>query len=63
MHFFPSRNITLYMARLFPPAWRLADPVPVATFLQEAGSIEQRLAARLKDKKDDDSADSSSDDE
>ena len=49
----------LYMAKLFPPAWRVATPVPVATFLQEAGSIEQRLAARLKDKKDEDSADGS----
>lgn len=53
----------LYMARLFPPDWRIASPVPVATFLQEAGSIEKRLAARLQDKRDEDAADASADDE
>ncbi|MES2947779.1 MAG: FHA domain-containing protein [Pseudomonadota bacterium] len=42
----------LYMSQLFPPAWRVAEPVPVAQFLQEAASIEKRLAVRLADKDD-----------
>ena len=53
----------LYMARMFPPAWRLATPVPVTTFLREASDIEARLAVRLQDKKEEDAADPASDDE
>ena len=53
----------LYMSRLFPPAWRVATPVPVATFMQEAASLEQRLAKRLQDKKEEDAADPASDEE
>ncbi len=44
----------LYMSQLYPPSWRVATPVPVAQFLREAASIEQRLATRLKDAEDDD---------
>ena len=46
----------LYMNQLYPPGLRLANPVPVAQFLQEASSIEQRLATRLQDKEGDDGA-------
>ena len=61
-----SRRLTpqLYMSQLYPPSLRMAKPVPVAQFLQEASSIEQRLAARLEDKDDNDaSGDGSADDE
>lgn len=44
----------LYMSQLFPPGWRVVSPVPLEQFLQEAASIEKRLAVRLKDKEDDD---------
>ena len=53
----------LYLSQLYPPNWRLAAPVPVPQFLQEATSIEQRLAVRLKDKEDEDSAERSQGDE
>jgi hypothetical protein len=43
-----------YMAALYPPSWRLAQPVPVAQWLQEAGSLRQRLDARLQNDEDDD---------
>lgn len=46
----------LYMSQLYPPSWRVATPIPVAQFLQEAASIEQRLAQRLADKDDEDGA-------
>ncbi len=46
----------LYLNQLYPPSWRLATPVPVAQFLQEASGIEKRLAARLEDKEGDDGA-------
>jgi hypothetical protein len=47
----------LYLSQLYPPDWRIAAPVSVAQFLQEAASIEQRLAVRLKDKEAEDGAD------
>lgn len=47
----------LYMSQLYPPSWRVATPVPVAQFLREAASIEQRLATRLKDAEEDDAPD------
>jgi hypothetical protein len=53
----------LYLSQLYPPGWRIAAPVPVAQFLQEAASIEQRLAVRLKDKEAEDGADQSQGDE
>ena len=53
----------LYLSQLYPPGWRLAAPVAVPQFLQEAASIEQRLAVRLKDKEDEDTADRSQGDE
>ena len=43
----------LYMSVLFPPAWRLAEPVAPKQFLSEAASIEERLAKRLKRGEDD----------
>ncbi len=46
----------LYMATLFPPAWRLAPAVPVPQFLDEAQSIRKRLEKRLQDKRDEDNA-------
>ncbi len=52
----------LYMSQLYPPTWRLAAPVPVTQFMQEAASIEQRLAKRLQDKDSDDSGDDKGDD-
>jgi|CXWL01.1.fsa_nt_gi hypothetical protein len=39
----------LYLSALFPPSWRLAPTVPVDQFVREAGTIRQRLDARLKD--------------
>lgn len=58
-----NRRLTpqLYMSQLYPPSWRMVKPVPVAQFLQEATSIEQRLAVRLQDN--DTSDDGSADDE
>jgi hypothetical protein len=53
----------LYQSQLFPPAWRIAAPVPVAQFLQEAVGIEQRLAARLADQQAEDGADPAEDEE
>lgn len=47
----------LYMAQMFPPGWRLAKPVPVEQFLQEAARLEQRLTRRLKDSQDAEGAD------
>lgn len=49
----------LYMSKLFPPSWRVAAPVPVDVFLDEARSIEQRLQRRLGDSRDEDAADAS----
>ncbi len=49
----------LYMSQLFPPSWRLAAPVSVAQFLQQAEDIEQRLAQRLQDRDDEDAPDKS----
>ena len=53
----------LYMAQMFPPGWRIASPEPVAQFLDEAAGIEKRLAKRLKDKQDENGAESSADDD
>lgn len=53
----------LYMAQMFPPNWRLAKPVPVPRFLDEAAGIEQRLAKRLKDKQDENGAEPSAEEE
>ena len=47
----------LYMNVLFPPAWRLAEPVAPKQFLSEAASIEERLAQRLKRGEDNDPED------
>ncbi|MEO8856396.1 MAG: FHA domain-containing protein [Burkholderiaceae bacterium] len=47
----------LYMAQMFPPSWRIAKPVPVSQFLQEARGIQQRLDARLSDKEVEDATD------
>ncbi|MES2943878.1 MAG: FHA domain-containing protein [Pseudomonadota bacterium] len=47
---------TLYLSSFYPPAWRLAPAVPVKQFLDEAGSIRQRLDQRLKDSDSDDNA-------
>lgn len=44
----------LYMSVLFPPDWRLAEPVAPRQFLSEAASIEERLAQRLKRGEDND---------
>ena len=53
----------LYLSQLYPPGWRLAAPVPVPQFLQEAAGIEQRLAERLKDREEEDTAEHSQGDE
>jgi hypothetical protein len=53
----------LYMNQLYPPTWRLAAPVSVPQFLQEAANIEQRLKARLDDKDNDDAGKSDTDDD
>ena len=53
----------LYMSQLFPPQWRLAAPVGVPRFLQEAAGIEKRLAKRIEDKQDENGAEPSSGDE
>ena len=53
----------LYMAQMFPPGWRLAAPVPVDQFLQEAAGIEKRLATRIKDKQDENGAEPAADDD
>lgn len=42
----------LYMAQMFPPSWRLAKPVALPQFLEDAAGIEKRLAKRLQDKQD-----------
>lgn len=47
---------TLYLSHFYPPALRVAPAVPVKKFLDEAGSIRQRLDARLKDSDSDDNA-------
>ncbi len=46
----------LYMTMIFPPGWRVAAAVQPNQFLQEAASIEQRLAERLKRGEDEDDA-------
>lgn len=43
----------LYMSTIYPPGWRIAPAVPVTRFLQEAGSIRERLDRRLQDKEPD----------
>ena len=43
-----------YLAALYPPSWRLAHPVPVAQWMQEAGALRERLDARLQNDEDDD---------
>ncbi|SFU78190.1 FHA domain-containing protein [Polaromonas sp. YR568] len=43
----------LYMSTIYPPALRMAPAVPVPQFLDEAGAIRERLAARLKDREPD----------
>ncbi len=43
----------LYMSALYPPSWRVAPAVPVATFLDEAIDIRERLDKRLKDRESD----------
>lgn len=50
----------LCMSRMFSPQWRLAALVAVPRFLQEAAGIEKRLASRLDDKQDENSAEPSS---
>jgi hypothetical protein len=51
----------LYMSALYPPSWRVAPAVPVATFLEEAGEIRERLNARLKDREPDSGSEDTSD--
>ena len=53
----------LYMAQIFPPSWRIAKPVPMAQFLDEAAGIEQRLAKRLQDKQDENGAEAAAGDD
>ncbi|EJL86544.1 FHA domain-containing protein [Polaromonas sp. CF318] len=43
----------LYLSTLYPPSLRMAPAVPVAQFLEEAGSIRKRLDERLKDREPD----------
>ena len=43
----------LYLSTLYPPSLRVAPAVPVAQFLDEAGSIRKRLDERLKDREPD----------
>ncbi|SDN89450.1 FHA domain-containing protein [Polaromonas sp. JS666] len=43
----------LYLSTLYPPSLRMAPAVPVAQFLDEAGSIRKRLDERLKDREPD----------
>jgi hypothetical protein len=43
----------LYMSTIYPPSLRMAPAVPVAQFLDEAGALRERLAARLKDREPD----------
>jgi hypothetical protein len=43
----------LYMSTIYPPSLRMAPAVPVPQFLDEAGAIRERLAARLKDREPD----------
>jgi hypothetical protein len=50
----------LYLSTIYPPSLRMAPAVPVPQFLDEAGAIRERLAARLKDREPDaDAADDS----
>ena len=51
------------LASLFPPSWRIAKPVPVSQFTQEAMAIKQRLAERLKDEQTSDVGDDHSGDD
>ena len=37
-----------YLANFYPPAWRMAAPVPVSEWMQEAGALRQRLDTRLQ---------------
>ncbi|MCZ8285642.1 MAG: FHA domain-containing protein, partial [Bacteroidia bacterium] len=43
----------LYLSTIYPPSLRMAPAVPVPQFLDEAGAIRERLAARLKDREPD----------
>jgi hypothetical protein len=43
----------LYMSTIYPPSLRMAPAVPVPQFLDEAGALRERLAARLKDREPD----------
>lgn len=52
-----------YLAALYPPSWRVAAPVPVAQWLQEAGSLRQRLDARLLNDDEDDTPGADEDEE
>ena len=40
---------TLYASSMFPPALRVAPAVPVEQFLQETGSLRNKLDRRLRD--------------
>lgn len=53
----------LYMTALFPPEWRLVEPVAPKQFLSEAAVIEERLAKRLKRGEDNDSGDDEEDED
>lgn len=53
----------LYLSTVYPPFLRVAPAVPVPQFLQEAGTIRERLDRRLKDRDaDSDASDDSGDD-
>jgi hypothetical protein len=51
----------LYLSTIYPPSLRMAPAVPVPQFLDEAGAIRERLAARLKDREPDSGAADDSD--
>ena len=52
-----------YLAALYPPSWRFAQPVPVAQWMQEAGGLRQRLDARLQTDEEDEAPDGDEDEE
>lgn len=54
---------SLYLSSFYPPSWRAAPAVPVRQFLDEAGSIRQRLEQRLKDADEGDGTDDGTDEE
>jgi hypothetical protein len=52
-----------YLAALYPPSWRFAQPVPVAQWMQEAAGLRQRLDARLQTDEEDEAPDGDEDEE